>query len=106
MLKPEHFGLVTTEIFGPFYVYTTYRDQDLPLGTVVQTPRLALFASLPFLSSERPVSWTSHLFLQYPFLGGSGLLYTSAAGAREDGEPPDRRRRLQRRPLPAAGTLA
>ena len=32
MLKPEHFGLVTTEIFGPFYIYTTYRDQDLPMG--------------------------------------------------------------------------
>lgn len=35
MLKPEHFGLVTTEIFGPFYVYTTYRDQDLPMGPSV-----------------------------------------------------------------------
>lgn len=34
MLKPEHFDLVTTEIFGPFYVYTTYRDQDLPMGAL------------------------------------------------------------------------
>jgi hypothetical protein len=32
MLKPEHFGLVTTEIFGPFYIYSTYKGQDLPLG--------------------------------------------------------------------------
>eukprot|EP00771_Trimastix_marina_P003995 gnl/Trimastix_PCT/72.p2 GENE.gnl/Trimastix_PCT/72~~gnl/Trimastix_PCT/72.p2 ORF type:complete len:527 (+),score=163.84 gnl/Trimastix_PCT/72:2419-3999(+) len=31
ILKPEHFGLVTTEIFGPFQVVTEYRDEDLPL---------------------------------------------------------------------------
>lgn len=37
MLKPEHFALATTEIFGPFYVYTRYKDQDLPLGACPPT---------------------------------------------------------------------
>ncbi|KAG2439205.1 hypothetical protein HXX76_004568 [Chlamydomonas incerta] len=30
-LKPEHFGTVTTEVFGPFQVVTEYADGQLPL---------------------------------------------------------------------------
>ena len=29
-LRGEHFGLLTTELFGPFQVVTTYSDDDLP----------------------------------------------------------------------------
>ncbi len=31
MLKAEHFGTCTTEIFGPFQVVTTFADDELPL---------------------------------------------------------------------------
>eukprot|EP00898_Chlorokybus_atmophyticus_P005137 jgi/Chlat1/5624/Chrsp369S05383 len=31
MLKPDHFKMATTEIFGPFQVVTEYKDSELPL---------------------------------------------------------------------------
>ena len=31
LASDEAFALATTEIFGPFYVYTTYKDGELPL---------------------------------------------------------------------------
>ena len=40
IVKPENFPLVTTEIFGPFQIVTSYNDKDLCLGQCSGSSRL------------------------------------------------------------------